>query len=158
MALHSHCVAVHTERACMHWCVHTPPPQPRSPALIYYCTSAQPARPREVMAFRGDARKKIKAWGCSVCETEVHVGPYRSVDAATNSNSNSESGPKFRIQNGRFGKLLGINSVVVKEESRWLEHYYRSVKPRVHYVPFTRQSFKEVSAVCGVPGLRALLA
>ena len=40
----------------------------------------------------------------------------------------------------RFGKLLQVNSVVLKEDSDWIEFYYRSVKPHVHYVPFTRDN------------------
>ena len=35
----------------------------------------------------------------------------------------------------RLGKLLAMNSLVLKQESRHLEHYYRSILPCVHYVP-----------------------
>ena len=35
----------------------------------------------------------------------------------------------------RFAKLLAMNSLVMKQESGHLEHYYRSVQPCVHYVP-----------------------
>lgn len=40
----------------------------------------------------------------------------------------------------RFGKLLQINSVVLKEESNWIEYYYRSVTPNIHYVSFNKDN------------------
>ncbi|KXZ45412.1 hypothetical protein GPECTOR_55g318 [Gonium pectorale] len=36
----------------------------------------------------------------------------------------------------RLGLLMLVNSVVVMQRSYWLEYFYRSVKPWVHYVPF----------------------
>ena len=44
----------------------------------------------------------------------------------------------------RFGKLLQTNSIVLKEESNWIEYYYRSVKPGVHYVSFNRDQVLDV--------------
>jgi len=44
----------------------------------------------------------------------------------------------------RLGKVLGINSVVVKEETRWIEHYYRALVPDTHYVGFTRSNALQV--------------
>ncbi|GIM13269.1 hypothetical protein Vretimale_16410 [Volvox reticuliferus] len=44
----------------------------------------------------------------------------------------------------RLGKLLGINSVVVKEDSLWIEYYYRSLVPNTHYVPFNKDNVLEV--------------
>ncbi|GLI63223.1 hypothetical protein VaNZ11_006112, partial [Volvox africanus] len=43
----------------------------------------------------------------------------------------------------RLGKLLGIDSVVVKEDSLWIEYYYRSLVPNKHYVPFNKDNVLE---------------
>ncbi|KAG2484682.1 hypothetical protein HYH03_016511 [Edaphochlamys debaryana] len=51
----------------------------------------------------------------------------------------------------RLGKLLAINSVVLKEDSAWIEHYYRSVVPYTHVVPFTASNVLEV--IKGLQGL-----
>ncbi|GFH29433.1 CAP10 domain-containing protein, partial [Haematococcus lacustris] len=40
----------------------------------------------------------------------------------------------------RFGKLLGVNSVIVKEDSPWVEYYYRALSPGQHYLTFTKDS------------------
>lgn len=32
---------------------------------------------------------------------------------------------------------MQMNSVILKEESPWIEYYYRSLKPGVHYLPFS---------------------
>ncbi|EFJ45679.1 hypothetical protein VOLCADRAFT_94091 [Volvox carteri f. nagariensis] len=44
----------------------------------------------------------------------------------------------------RLGKLLGTNSVVLKETTPWIEYYYRSLKPEVHFVPFNKDNVLEV--------------
>ncbi|GIL52126.1 hypothetical protein Vafri_8051 [Volvox africanus] len=44
----------------------------------------------------------------------------------------------------RLGKLLGTNSVVLKETTPWIEYYYRSLEPNVHFVPFTKDDVLEV--------------
>ncbi|GAX81466.1 hypothetical protein CEUSTIGMA_g8895.t1 [Chlamydomonas eustigma] len=44
----------------------------------------------------------------------------------------------------RFGKLLQINSLVLKEESTWIEYYYRSVKPGVHFISFNKDNVLKV--------------
>ncbi|GIL83630.1 hypothetical protein Vretifemale_12300, partial [Volvox reticuliferus] len=44
----------------------------------------------------------------------------------------------------RLGKLLGTNSVVLKETTPWIEYYYRSLESNVHYVPFTKDNVLEV--------------
>ena len=36
----------------------------------------------------------------------------------------------------RLLKLLALNSVVIKEETPYVEFYYHLLKPHVHYVPF----------------------
>ncbi|KAF6255964.1 hypothetical protein COO60DRAFT_1461903, partial [Scenedesmus sp. NREL 46B-D3] len=41
---------------------------------------------------------------------------------------------KFRWT--RLVKVMLANSVVIKEESDWIEYYYRSLKPWQHYAPF----------------------
>lgn len=38
----------------------------------------------------------------------------------------------------RFPYLLAGNSVVLKQDSSYYEHYYRDLEPYVHYVPFNR--------------------
>ncbi len=47
----------------------------------------------------------------------------------------------------RFGKLLGINSVVLKEESPWIEYFYRSVVPEQHFIPFNKDNVLQVGRV-----------
>lgn len=44
----------------------------------------------------------------------------------------------------RLGKLLGTNSVVVKETTPWIEYYYRSLKPGEHFEPFTKDNVLQV--------------
>jgi len=44
----------------------------------------------------------------------------------------------------RFGKLLQTNSVVLKEESPWIEYYYRSVQAGKQYVAFTKDTVMQV--------------
>ncbi|EFJ50044.1 hypothetical protein VOLCADRAFT_89007 [Volvox carteri f. nagariensis] len=44
----------------------------------------------------------------------------------------------------RLGKLLVTNSVVLKEDSVWIEYYYRSLVPNVHYVPFNKDNVLQV--------------
>uniref|UniRef100_A0A7R9YW00 Glycosyl transferase CAP10 domain-containing protein n=1 Tax=Chlamydomonas euryale TaxID=1486919 RepID=A0A7R9YW00_9CHLO len=44
----------------------------------------------------------------------------------------------------RFGKLLQTNSVVLKEESRWIEYYYRSVHAGTHFYSFTKDNVLQV--------------
>jgi hypothetical protein len=44
----------------------------------------------------------------------------------------------------RFGKLLQTNSVVLKETSAWIEYYYRSVLPGVHFIPFSKDNITQV--------------
>ncbi|KXZ50187.1 hypothetical protein GPECTOR_17g824 [Gonium pectorale] len=44
----------------------------------------------------------------------------------------------------RLGKVLAINSVVLKEESHWIEYWYRSLIPNVHYVPFNKENVLQV--------------
>lgn len=57
----------------------------------------------------------------------------------------------------RFGKLLGMNSVILKEESRWVEHYYRWVRKLFFpvnwgFLPSVRslQSSPAVCCTCAV--------
>ncbi|KAG2496742.1 hypothetical protein HYH03_005151 [Edaphochlamys debaryana] len=40
----------------------------------------------------------------------------------------------------RLGKLMGTNSVVLKEVTPWIEYYYRSLTPNKETVPFTKDS------------------
>lgn len=49
----------------------------------------------------------------------------------------------------RFGKLLQMNSVVLKEQTRYIEYYYRSVKPDKHFVAFTKEKAWQVGWHCG---------
>ncbi|KAG2491564.1 hypothetical protein HYH03_010132 [Edaphochlamys debaryana] len=44
----------------------------------------------------------------------------------------------------RLAKLLGLNSVVLKQASPWIEWYYRSLLPNIHYVPFWEHSRDDV--------------
>ncbi|GFR51836.1 hypothetical protein Agub_g14300, partial [Astrephomene gubernaculifera] len=44
----------------------------------------------------------------------------------------------------RLGKLMGTNSVVLKESTPWVEYYYRSLQPGVHFVPFTKDDVLQV--------------
>ncbi|KAG2440781.1 hypothetical protein HXX76_003637 [Chlamydomonas incerta] len=44
----------------------------------------------------------------------------------------------------RLGKLMGTNSVVLKETTEWIEYYYRSLKPGTHFVPFTKDNVLQV--------------
>ncbi|KAF8060292.1 Poglut3 [Scenedesmus sp. PABB004] len=47
---------------------------------------------------------------------------------------------KYRFSKASFTRLVKVmltNSVVLKEESDWIEYYYRSLKPWKHYAPFT---------------------
>lgn len=37
----------------------------------------------------------------------------------------------------RFAYLLAGNSVVLKQESNYYEHFYRNIKPYKHYIPFS---------------------
>ncbi|GBF96471.1 hypothetical protein Rsub_09270 [Raphidocelis subcapitata] len=39
------------------------------------------------------------------------------------------------VAQSRLAKVLLSNSVVLKEESAWIEYYYRSLRPWKHYVP-----------------------
>lgn len=48
----------------------------------------------------------------------------------------------------RLAKVLLANSVVLKEDSAWIEYYYRSLKPWVHYAPFRHRP----NAVAGQEG------
>ena len=49
---------------------------------------------------------------------------------------------------GRFAKLLHTNSVVLKEESPWVEYFYYSLQPGVHYLPiFSRSMYDLFDAV-----------
>lgn len=48
----------------------------------------------------------------------------------------------------RLAKVLLANSVVLKEDSPWIEYYYRSLKPWVHYAPFRHRA----GANAGEPG------
>eukprot|EP00877_Chromochloris_zofingiensis_P014367 jgi/Chrzof1/9184/Cz03g39020.t1 len=36
----------------------------------------------------------------------------------------------------RLAKVMLTNSVVIKEDSQWIEYYYRSLRPWQHYAPF----------------------
>jgi hypothetical protein len=38
----------------------------------------------------------------------------------------------------RFPYLMGGNSVVLKQESSYYEHFYKSLEPFKHYIPFKR--------------------
>ena len=38
----------------------------------------------------------------------------------------------------RFPYLLGGDSLVLKQDSNYYEHFYKSLKPYEHYVPFKR--------------------
>jgi hypothetical protein len=40
----------------------------------------------------------------------------------------------------RLAKVLLANSVVLKEDSPWIEYYYRSLRPWVHYAPFRHRA------------------
>ena len=40
----------------------------------------------------------------------------------------------------RLGHLLATNSLVLKQESTNMEHYYRSLRPFHHYVPILKHS------------------
>ncbi|KAG2500689.1 hypothetical protein HYH03_001455 [Edaphochlamys debaryana] len=53
----------------------------------------------------------------------------------------------------RLAKLLSLNSVVIKQESPWIEWYYRSLSPYGHYVPFWQHSRDDVLHV--IDALRA---
>ncbi|KAG2500688.1 hypothetical protein HYH03_001454 [Edaphochlamys debaryana] len=53
----------------------------------------------------------------------------------------------------RLAKLLSLNSVVLKQESPWIEWYYRSLSPYGHYVPFWQHSRDDVLHV--IDALRA---
>ncbi|KAL4424736.1 hypothetical protein ABPG77_000079 [Micractinium sp. CCAP 211/92] len=44
----------------------------------------------------------------------------------------------------RFGTLLSINSLVLKQESPWSEWYYPALQPCVHYLPFWQRSEEDV--------------
>ncbi|KAG2500691.1 hypothetical protein HYH03_001457 [Edaphochlamys debaryana] len=44
----------------------------------------------------------------------------------------------------RLAKLLSLNSVVLKQASPWIEWYYRSLVPNVHYVSFWEHSRDDV--------------
>ncbi|KAG2442031.1 hypothetical protein HYH02_009823 [Chlamydomonas schloesseri] len=44
----------------------------------------------------------------------------------------------------RLGKLMGTNSVVLKETTEWIEYYYRSLKAGTHFVPFTKDDVLQV--------------
>ena len=56
--------------------------------------------------------------------------------------------PSIIISHGitacRFGKLLQTNSVVLKEESPWIEFYYRSVHAGRHFYAFNRDNITQV--------------
>lgn len=47
----------------------------------------------------------------------------------------------------RLGLLLAMNSVVLKQESRFIEHYYRSLRPCVHYLPIYKDNETDVLQV-----------
>ena len=53
------------------------------------------------------------------------------------------------LEHHRFGKLLQTNSVVLKERSRWIEYYYRSVKPDVHFFEFDKDNVMQVGPAAG---------
>lgn len=53
----------------------------------------------------------------------------------------------------RLGLLLAMNSVVLKQESRFREHYYASLRPCVHYLPIYKES--ETDVVDVATGVRA---
>lgn len=38
----------------------------------------------------------------------------------------------------RFPYLMGGNSVVLKQDSPYYEHFYKSLEPNKHYIPFKR--------------------
>ncbi|KXZ53929.1 hypothetical protein GPECTOR_6g847 [Gonium pectorale] len=44
----------------------------------------------------------------------------------------------------RLGKLMGTDSVVLKETTPWIEYYYRSLRPDVHFVPFVKDNVLQV--------------
>jgi hypothetical protein len=44
----------------------------------------------------------------------------------------------------RLGLLLATNSVVLKQESVFVEHYYRSLRPCVHFLPIWREAEEDV--------------
>ena len=60
--------------------------------------------------------------------------------------------PSIIISHGiiacRFGKLLQTNSVVLKEESPWIEFYYRSVHAGRHFYAFNRDNITQVASAC----------
>ncbi|GFR51764.1 hypothetical protein Agub_g14220 [Astrephomene gubernaculifera] len=43
----------------------------------------------------------------------------------------------------RFAKLLGVNSVVLKEDSPYIGHFYRSVHPYEHYLPIFQRGLDD---------------
>ncbi|KAG2486807.1 hypothetical protein HYH03_014490 [Edaphochlamys debaryana] len=51
----------------------------------------------------------------------------------------------------RLALLLSLNSVVLKQQSPFIEWYYRSLVPGLHYVPFWEQSAEDL-----LPALEAL--
>eukprot|EP00798_Chlamydomonas_sp_ICE-L_P015949 gene15948-22083_t len=44
----------------------------------------------------------------------------------------------------RYGKLLQMDSVVLKEVSQWIEYYYRSPVPNKHFIPFEKDTIMDV--------------
>jgi len=44
----------------------------------------------------------------------------------------------------RLSKLMRINSVVLKQEGRWIEWYYRSLVEGKHYLAFWKDSANDV--------------
>lgn len=47
----------------------------------------------------------------------------------------------------RMASLMHINSVVLKQESRWEEYYYSFLKPCVHYIPYWTKHTADVLEV-----------
>ncbi|KAG2489619.1 hypothetical protein HYH03_011899 [Edaphochlamys debaryana] len=47
----------------------------------------------------------------------------------------------------RLAKLLTVNSVVIKQASPWIEWYYRSLYPQVHYIPFWEHSQNDLMCI-----------
>ena len=44
----------------------------------------------------------------------------------------------------RFGNLLCTNSVIIKVEPVWVQHFYKELVPWVHYVPANLSNLEEV--------------
>ena len=47
----------------------------------------------------------------------------------------------------RMASLMHINSAVLKQDSRWEEYYYSSLKPCVHYIPYWTRDTADVLEV-----------